>query len=247
MKKKCISIIAVIIVVIAVFISIRFFRGGSPLSFGISDNGKQMSLAQENEDTPAQAGKPDEASMDFAKVLKKTTGEEIDVKNIVSTGKQIREGKFAYIVDSCKVEKNYPGYQLPEGRPPLSEHPGAQLDTAGNITNDFSYVVVNISVENLKDEEIVDYIWGSFKLGITGVGSDQYVGSVTYLGEVAPREYRKDYNKETFQPKEKKDMALIFVVEDELIEGQQLYLKINSSGAATVNPDYDVRRYIVLK
>ena len=32
----------------------------------------------------------------------------------------------------------------------LADYPGAVLDEQGNITNDFSYVVVNLSVKNSK-------------------------------------------------------------------------------------------------
>ena len=86
------------------------------------------------------------------------------------------------------------------------------LDEQGNITNDFSYVVVNLSVKNQSSKTIVNH----------------------------------NYYAETFAPEEEKVMPMIFVVNDALLDSEAMYLEINPTGAVIDNPDYDIRRYIVL-
>lgn len=64
------------------------------------------------------------------------------------------------------------------------------LDEQGNITNDFSYVVVNLSVKNQSTKTIEnDLIWGYIRLMFLSAPSkySDYIGEVTYLGEEKPR------------------------------------------------------------
>ncbi len=46
----------------------------------------------------------------------------------------------------------------------LNEKAGPQMDANGNITNEYSYVVVNITVENKAEGPITDLLWGYLKL-----------------------------------------------------------------------------------
>lgn len=73
-----------------------------------------------------------------------------------------------------------------------------------------------------------------------------YIGEVTYLGEEKPRILNHNYYAETFAPEEEKVMPMIFVVNDALLDSEAMYLEINPTGAVIDNPDYDIRRYIVL-
>ena len=41
-------------------------------------------------------------------------------------------------------------------------------------------------------------------------------------------------------------MALIFVANDELLKSEAIYLEINPTGTVIDNPEYDIRRYIIL-
>ena len=41
-------------------------------------------------------------------------------------------------------------------------------------------------------------------------------------------------------------MALIFVANDELLKSEAIYLESNPTGAVIDNPEYDIRRYIIL-
>lgn len=169
-------------------------------------------------------------------------------KNIVSTGNAIKSTYYSFTVLSWTKGKEYPGYALPEGKN-LADYPGAVLDEQGNITNDFSYVVVNLSVKNQSSKTIEnDLIWGYIRLRFLSAPSkySDYIGEVTYLGEEKPRILNHNYYAETFAPEEEKVMPMIFVVNDALLDSEAMYLEINPTGAVIDNPDYDIRRYIVL-
>lgn len=172
----------------------------------------------------------------------------VDEKNIVSTGNAIKSTYYSFTVLSWTKGKEYPGYALPEGKN-LADYPGAVLDEQGNITNDFSYVVVNLSVKNQSSKTIEnDLIWGYIRLRFLSAPSkySDYIGEVTYLGEEKPRILNHNYYAETFAPEEEKVMPMIFVVNDALLDSEAMYLEINPTGAVIDNPDYDIRRYIVL-
>ena len=145
MKKKIITCAGVSFVIIFVLLSVNFLQSGTG---SIS----KENIEKENEfkkslDVVAQEEEPDEVSKEFANKLG------VDAKNVVSTGKQIASTKYSFTVLSWTRGKEYPGYVLPKGKD-LSNYPGAELDEQGNITNDFSYIVVNLSVKNQSDKKI---------------------------------------------------------------------------------------------
>ena len=240
MKKKIITCAGVSFVIIFVLLSVNFLQSGTG---SIS----KENIEKENEfkkslDVVAQEEEPDEVSKEFANKLG------VDAKNVVSTGKQIASTKYSFTVLSLTRGKEYPGYVLPKGKD-LSNYPGAELDEQGNITNDFSYIVVNLSVKNQSDKKIEnDLIWGYIRLRFLFPPSEyeDYVGEVSYLGEETPRVLNHNYYAESFEPGEEKQMALMFVANDELLKSEAIYLEINPTGAVIDNPEYDIRRYIIL-
>lgn len=246
MKKKIISVIGVILVIITVVLSVVYLRGGSGGGMSKEDMEKDQMLREELQETAntlGSSGEADEAAKAFAATLKEKRGIDVDARNIVSTGKPLVSGQFTFTVNSWNISKEYPGYEPPEGVD-LAEWPGAEVDGNGNIINDFTYVTVDISAENMKAEEVTQLIWGMIRLRIFDSGD--YTGEAIYYGRDIEREYGHYYGQETFQANETKSVVLIFVVKDELLQNQEMYLEINPSGAQTVNPDYDVRRFIIL-
>lgn len=233
MKKKIITCAGVSFVIIFVLLSVNFLQSGTG---SIS----KENIEKENEfkkslDVVAQEEEPDEVSKEFANKLG------VDEKNIVSTGNAIKSTYYSFTVLSWTKGKEYPGYALPESKN-LADYPGAVLDEQGNITNDFSYVVVNLSVKNQSDKKIEnDLIWGYIRLRFLFPPSEyeDYVGEVSYLGEETPRVLNHNYYAETFEPGEEKQMALIFVANDELLKSEAIYLEINPTGAVIDNPEYD--------
>ena len=147
MKKTAVTIIVLFAACVIASICILYFRGNG--------QDKDAPTFEEVTDTdgmdtgiPIRDGEPDEASEDLAYV--------------VSTGDTIRNLPFAYTVDSWQLTKQNPGdYQL-------NEYPEVEYDENKNILNDYSYVVADITVENLQDREVTQHIWGFIRLQMRG-------------------------------------------------------------------------------
>lgn len=190
----------------------------------------------------------DENVSEFIQTMKETGQGSVNPAFVTSIGNSISDGQYEYTVLSYDRQKENPGYPYPEGMTPLSEKPGANVDEDGNIMNDFSYLIVNVKVKNLSDEEDINGIWGIFRLKIPGVSSDEYKSELTYLGEEEPRSKDGDYYMEQIPAGGEITMPIIYVIKDDLLDaGYSPYLEINSSGAVITDPDKDVTRYIVLK
>ena len=165
---------------------------------------------------------------------------------VVSTGDTIRNLPFAYTVDSWQLTKQNPGdYQL-------REYPNAEYDSNMNILNDYSYVAVDITVENLRDREVTQYIWGFINLKLRGA-EESYIGSATDMINLDTDEIKpitKDANRETFAANERRKERLIYIVPDDLLPYcDGFYLRIEhteGSDRALNKLDAEVRRWIVL-
>lgn len=246
MRKMIVTISVIILVITGMGIGLIYFRGSNNVRMAKerqeeSDQRKEEILNMAS--TPGQEGEPDNASKEFSKTLKEKAGITVEAKNIVPTGQPIISGKFAFTVTSWNISKESPGYDFPKGQDSKSLR-GAELDANGNIKNEFSYVTVDISAENLTDEAVSEYIWAYIRLEIFNAGD--YIGEVMYLGEETPRELTKDYLKESFTTGETKNMAMIYIAPDKILENQEMYMEINPSGAIIADQEQDVRRYIIL-
>ena len=243
MKKVAISGIIVILVIFGMGMSYMLFRGGrrTEEEQKISEEGEKR---MENLMKPGQEEEADDTSKSFSDTLNEKAGLTVDPQNIVSVGNPIISGNYSFTVNSWNVSKESPGYALPEGID-LSGA-GPQMDANGNITNEYSYIVVNITVENKAEGPITDLLWGYLKLK-TFETSD-FISEVRYLGEETPRAYGHEYSMETFEAGETKSYPLIFFMPDEMVKNQELYLEINATGIAydTSDSEFSVMRYIIL-
>lgn len=248
MKKTVITIIGVVLVIALVLVCILFFRNGSGMS-GMSEQQAAEQAAADRKEAkneaaqPAQEGEPDEAAKAMAKRIS------AEAKNIVSTGQTCLCKGFLYTVKSWEITKSYPGYAPPEGLD-LEQRTEAQLDASGNITNDFSYVIVDISAQNPTEESITDYLkarpWDNIYLKfVSPTGGGSYSGEMIYLGEETPREYGQGYGVDKFEGNETKEIVLIYVVNDGLLDNQGMYLELNQ-GAVVTDTELDTTRYIIL-
>ena len=175
------------------------------------------------------------------------TNSESMKKTIVSTGNAIKSTYYSFTVLSWTKEGVSGVCNFRKGKN-LADYPEAVLDEQGNITNDF-LCCSQSSVKNQSSKTIEnDLIWGYIRLRFLSAPSkySDYIGEVTYLGEEKPRILNHNYYAETFAPEEEKVMPMIFVVNDALLDSEAMYLEINPTGAVIDNPDYDIRRYIVL-
>lgn len=241
MKKVLISVVGCVFVVLLVIGCVFFFRGGTDTTTD-KDNQKAEEEFEKNLSVVAQEGEPDEVSKELAEKIG------VDAKNVVSVGHSVASTKYSFTVTSWIASKEYSGYEAPEGVD-ITESPGAELDSEGNIINNYSYVVVNVSAKNQSEQKIEnDLIWGNFQLKFIMPPSEysDYIGEIDYLGEDVPRKFGHDYYAENFEPGETKEIAMIYVVHDELLDSEGMYLEINPTGAVIENADYDVKRYIAL-
>lgn len=119
MKKAVISGIMVVLVILGIGISYMQFQGkalqgknpSKDEQKSMEENDKRM----ENLMLPGQEGEIDERSEAFAKELQEKAGLTVDPKNIASVGSPITSGNHSFTVDSWRVSKESPGYELPEG------------------------------------------------------------------------------------------------------------------------------------
>lgn len=229
MKKAIVSVLSIVVVLTAVLISMKYFRGGNQFSV------KQQVNEEVESNEPKQERKIDEKSIAFAEKVNKAMDYKynVDPENVVPMGKKMKEGMLTYQVKSWEITKKKPDYPLPEGMMLPEEYMtdesfGAEFDAEGNFLNGFSYVVVNMVVENNGDRptEGIELYWHMFwlkKVGYLGKST----GELKYLGEKQPRKYTKQYTIEILQPGEKIEMPLIYIIDDEMLEGEGFCLQVN--------------------
>lgn len=172
----------------------------------------------EKNNEPKQDGKIDEKSIAFAEKVNKAMDYKynVDPESVVPMGKKMK-----------------PDYPLPEGMdspeicmaaPPW----GAVFDQDGNFKNHYSYVIIDVIAENNGDRptEGFEFYWMMFRLRRVGYAEDGS-GQVWYLGEKQPRKYSEYYTIETLQPGEIKEMPLIYIIDDVMLEGDGFCLEVN--------------------
>ncbi len=234
MKKVLVTIIGCALTIVLIVVAITFFRNPSNLSNHSLNESEVDFSATERED------EVDEASRKFAKEF------EVNENNVVSTGQSIVSTKFLCTVTSWEVGKDVFEYEIPE-EISLEDY-GVMVDGNGYIINEYSYVIVHISAENISDELVEnDYLWSKFRLRFINPPSEyQTTGEVRFLGEKPLREYIDDYFAETFAVNEKKEIALVYVVPDGILENDGMYLELNPFGVVITDKDQDIRRYLLL-
>ena len=149
-------------------------------------------------------------------------------------------------MDSWQLTKQNPGdYQL-------NEYPEVEYDENKNILNDYSYVVADITVENLQDREVTQHIWGFIRLQMRGA-EKSCTGEVSDIVNLETNELKpitKNTYEETFAANERRKERLIYVVPDDLLPYcDGFYLRIEHMGGSdsTLNKlDAEVRRWIIL-
>ena len=227
MKKAIVSIAGIAAVVILVAVSAVFFYGsGEEAELTPEQEAELQDMQEERElesEMPDQD--PDAESEALAEQLN------VDARQVVSVGKPIKSGMKEITVKSWKMTKEQPEYAPAEGED-LSPS-GAEFDENGTITNGYSYVLLDVAVKNTRQsQELSDYIY--------------FLGEIDYIGQDPPRTLTKDYYKETIQPNETAEAALIFIVPDDIMEGGSMYMEINpTGGGADIAPE--TRRYVALK
>lgn len=249
MKEKIISACGIVLVTVMLFVSVRYLQKTSQ---NVSSSPQTDEPPVVQEEQKMQDGSPDEISKKMAKQLTDYTKEEWQVEpegevkpeQVVSMGKAIRGGDFSFLVDSWEITKKRPPYPRDEESIP-KEWLGLEMNENGDILNDFSYVVVNMTVENLTDAPVTDYVWGDIRFRELGAeyGNTSNTPEILYWGENPPRGKIKSAYLETIPANGKVEKPLIFIRQDRFLEGRQKYLEINLAG---VTGSFRPFRFILL-
>lgn len=237
MKKIVISVLFLLMVVILAGLTMVYFKGAKSGTTTLEElrgtDGMDITV-------PPQEGNPDDASVELAEYLSKLMYEEIDPQYIVSKGKTLTDLPFSYTLDSWQITKTGPSTEIE------LEDSAIQCNENGDILNGYSYVLTDLTVENLKDSEVTQYIWARFQVNVRGTEKilTGEVEEIMYLDTNTLKEGRKNLLRETFNAKEVKKIRLIFIVSDDLLLNGQLYLKIYP--VMETNSEEDMTRWIVM-
>lgn len=155
---------------------------------------------------------------------------------------------FSYTVEQVEITKDSKGYRPPEGMMPLSEYSDTILDESGNITNEYSYVMVHVKIKNLSGTEEILSV-GHMRFKVEGVGEleIEHSGEFQYLGEEEPGTYGKKYGLIPFSGGEEQSFIMIYVQRDNELTGNKLYLDVNPQGGYQEGVENETQRWILLK
>lgn len=98
----------------------------------------------------------------------------------------------------------------------------------------------------MADEPVTEHLWGYLTLRTFEMGD--FISEVEYLGEETPRENGHDYFIKSFAAGEKKSYPVVFFMEDEILNNQEIFLEIDTSGGSAQPSDLEfvVKRFIIL-
>lgn len=228
MKRKTMSLIISVIVLIGVLVEILFFVN-KEFGDGVNQEESEQEL-QEKEAKETKFRQEEQAS---------------DIK--YHMGDAVETRGYSYTVEKVEITKNSHGYRAPEGMMPLEERSKTTLDEEGNIMNEYSYVYVYLKIkhmENIEDELDV----GNCRFVVEGKADfeTEHCGSFQYYGREDPGMYGKDYGHIAFLGQEEQSLILVFVQRDDEVTGQNIYLHINPQGGYEEGVKNEVERWILL-
>lgn len=136
-----------------------------------------------------------------------------------------------------KVNNYYYSKTIPEGidREEIYMVEYEVTDETGNLLNDRSYFVCDITIFNDNDIDIAPYL-SMFQ--IVELGSDMYIQdqSVELRYRSGKEEYaKKNYYEQFISAKSSYDVTLVYIINDTIIESGNVYLLINAAGIAEVD------------
>lgn len=114
--------------------------------------------------------------------------------------------------------------------------PQVQFDEAYNIMNDFNYVVVNLSIRNLAENELEMYM-NQFRYFPYDPATEDVVSNLTFAGDMmgyktldTPYTVDKSYARVLIPGGEEFTCNLVYLQKDEEIEGKIPYLHYSHTG-----------------
>lgn len=159
-------------------------------------------------------------------------------KNTVKIGQEFKQNGMSFIVNNVQVTKKAvdtdADYYV-DAKEPI------QFDAEGNITNDYTYIVVNLS---LKNEQATDneFYLNMFRYAAMSKQTNKriqpyYTGSIRgYKTRTDSFKVDKSYFRKIFKPEEQYTCNLVFIEKDTEYSDCVPYLELNSTGVQ-YNPE----------
>ncbi|MEG0354691.1 MAG: hypothetical protein RR621_03440 [Lachnospiraceae bacterium] len=162
-------------------------------------------------------------------------------------GDMVETMGFSYTVEKVEITKDSHGYRQPEGQMPLVEHSKTTLDAEGNITNEYSYVFVNLKIKKMDNTEDAFSV-GNIRFAVEGKGDEiEHCGEFQYFGTDNPGTFGKEYGFITLSEGEEQNLILVYVQRDDEVTGQNIYLHINPQGGYQEGVKNEQERWILLR
>lgn len=154
-------------------------------------------------------------------------------KNTVKIGRKFSQNGMSFIVNSVQVTKKAldtdANYYVDENEP-------VKFDANGNITNDYTYIVVNLTIKNEKTADNEFYLNMFHYIPISKQKNERiddcYYGGTLRGYKTKADSYRidKSYFRKVYKPGEQYTCNLVFIQKDTDYSDYDPYLELNATG-----------------
>ncbi len=161
---------------------------------------------------------------------------ELEEDKTFEIGEDVLTDDLIFKVNS--VEKTKERKQFP--KPPNWER--FVTDENGNLINNLSYIIINVTIKNNRETTRM-FPLNSCWLNVMDDKNQVYNYECIMSSKLEDFD-KKDYFEYNFQPKEEYTCDLVYIVEDEILQYNNLIFNINISGAVGYDDD---SRYVKIK
>lgn len=250
MKKKLLTgAILILMAGIGIFGLVKYqFQGTQRQSVeSISDN-SEKDAAEEGEDSEGKltsaAPASDKAVLDNKIIYNNARyADQKEItpsdSNVYQIGDIFDTKGVLYTVNNYQVTKNKGDFDISD----IKETPlDVEFDNEDNITNNYSYVVIDVTIKNKESKEIEFYmnnLWLRLinKESVYSNADIYYGGQLRGYADGQTADIGKSYFRRIFGIEEERQCRLTYVISDEELEGAVLLLKIWPSGAINYEDD----------
>lgn len=167
-------------------------------------------------------------------------GEEAPKEQGTALGEEFQVNDLIFKINSVEKTKDKRVYAMPPLDKPFftSDENGKTLsedyllaDEKGTILNEYSYLVVNVTIKNTK-EIAKEYYLNSISLQMYDDKGKDIYGPSPLLNdkEIDVEKREKDYFRYEFQPLEEREVTIVFIAEDKYLDYNNLKLRIENHG-----------------
>lgn len=153
--------------------------------------------------------------------------------NVQKMGEPFTTDEISYTVNNCFVTKKIGEFDIED----LKETPqDVKLDDNGNIQNNYSYVIVDVTIKN-ESQQTVEFYTNSLWLRLINSDFEYSNSNLFYNGQLRgymdgkPAQTGKSYYRRFYDGGEERSCILTYVVQDSELENSTLLLKVWPSGS----------------